>query len=148
VLHTAWVLQEIQRMKQVSTIQNFMRGTKKEYENEKENARGHITSRVTYWNAHYGYTYGRIAIKNMTTRWGSCSQKGNLNFHYKAMYLPSDLLDYLVVHELCHLREMNHGPAFWALVAKTIPAYKEQRRRLRVIASHTLNMPGMKKYDA
>jgi predicted metal-dependent hydrolase len=65
------------------------------------------------------------------SRWGSCSRKKNLNFNYKLIQLPLELADYIVVHELCHLQEFNHGQGFWNLVGETIPDYKARRDELR-----------------
>jgi predicted metal-dependent hydrolase len=88
-------------------------------------------NKVEQWNNYYGFVYSRVSIKNQKTRWGSCSKKGNLNFNYKIARLPENLLDYLIVHELCHLKEMNHSRNFWNLVGQTIPDYKNLRRQLR-----------------
>ena len=82
-------------------------------------------------NSFYNFPHGRVSVKNQKTRWGSCSKKGNLNFNYKIIYLPEDVLNYLVVHELCHLREMNHSKKFWDLVAKAVPNYKALRSELK-----------------
>lgn len=90
-----------------------------------------IPERVAYFAARMGVTYGRITIREQKTRWGSCSSKGNLNFNWKLVLTAPELLDYVVVHELAHRREMNHSSAFWALVATEIPDYQERRRRLR-----------------
>lgn len=79
---------------------------------------------------HADFVYRRISIKNLRTRWGSCSRRGNLNFSYRIIYLPPELQDYLVVHELCHLGEFNHSAKFWELVAVTIPEYKKHRVKL------------------
>ena len=97
----------------------------------KGEAMGIVMDRIAHFNKIYGFAVGRISIKNQTTRWGSCSKKGNLNYNYKLVYLPSELVDYLVVHELCHLGEFNHSRAFWSLVAKTIPNHVELRRVLK-----------------
>lgn len=90
-----------------------------------------IGSRVAYYSKIMGVTVGRITIRNQKTRWGSCSSKGNLNFNYQLYYLPEELLDYVVIHELAHRRHMNHSADFWAEVEKYCPDYKVQRKRLK-----------------
>ena len=103
----------------------------KHYRTYKEQARRVILQKVEQYIAFYGFQLGRISIRNQRTRWASCSEKGNLNFSYKILFLPDQLSDYIVVHELCHLRELNHSTRFWELVAKTFPDYKERRKALR-----------------
>jgi predicted metal-dependent hydrolase len=105
---------------------------KAEYAAGKECARAVIASRVEFFNRHYQFAYNRISIKNQKSCWGSCSQKKNLNFSYKVASLPEELRDYVIVHELCHLRELNHSSRFWRLVAETIVDYNERRRMLRM----------------
>ena len=105
--------------------------TKIDYLKNKELARKIILDRVVRLNALYRFDVGRIAIRNQKSRWGSCSKKGNLNFNYRLMYLSSPLLDYVVVHELCHLKEFNHSAKFWELVKMTIPDYKNVRKELK-----------------
>jgi predicted metal-dependent hydrolase len=78
-------------------------------------------------------TYTRVAVRNQRRRWGSCSSLGNLNFNYRLIFLPRHLCDYVIVHELCHLKELNHGPNFWAEVAKVLPEYLALEAELRVI---------------
>lgn len=73
----------------------------------------------------------RVAVRNQRSRWGSASSLGNLNFNWRIAGLPPEICDYVVIHELAHLRQMNHSPAFWALVAAYSPAYKAHRRWLR-----------------
>lgn len=90
-----------------------------------------VKERLEYFNQFYNYKYGRVAIRNQKTRWGSCSKKGNLNFNYKIVLLTPKQADYIIVHELCHLKEFNHSQRFWDLVAKAVPDYKEVRHSLR-----------------
>ncbi len=104
---------------------------RKDYLEKKEVARRMIREGVEHFNHFYGLSVKRIAVRDQRTRWGSCSQKGNLNFNYRLIYLPKNLFDYIIVHELCHLQEMNHSPKFWELVAKTIPDHKQRRRELK-----------------
>ena len=94
-------------------------------------ARKVIPPRVEYYADKIGVEYGRIAIRSQKTRWGSCSSKGNLNFNCLLMLVPEDVMDYVIVHELCHLIELNHSPAFWAEVGKIIPDYKQKRKWLK-----------------
>ena len=78
-----------------------------------------------------GVDYGRITIRMQKSRWGSCSGKGNLNFNCLLMNAPDEIIDYVVVHELCHRKEMNHSPRFWAHVEAILPDYKERRKWLK-----------------
>lgn len=91
-----------------------------------------IPERVRYYAERIGVDYGRIRIRNQQTRWGSCTAAGNLSFNCLLMLCPLEVLDYVVVHELCHRREMNHSPHFWALVEEELPDYRERRDWLRV----------------
>lgn len=86
---------------------------------------------VEYFARQVGVDYGRITIRNQKTRWGSCSSKGNLNFNCLLMLAPAEILDYVVVHELCHRKEMNHSKAFWAEVEKVLPDYRESVKWLK-----------------
>jgi predicted metal-dependent hydrolase len=90
-----------------------------------------IPRRVAHYAPIVGVSYGRITIRNQKTRWGSCSGKGNLNFNCLLMLAPLEVLDYVVVHELCHRREMNHSPRFWALVEQVLPDWRQRRQWLK-----------------
>ncbi|MCD8109934.1 MAG: M48 family metallopeptidase [Clostridiales bacterium] len=82
-----------------------------------------IPERVRYYAPLIGVTYGRITIRNQRTRWGSCSAKGNLNFNCLLMLAPPEVVDSVVVHELCHRKEMNHSKAFYEEVLRVFPDY-------------------------
>ena len=90
-----------------------------------------IATRVHMLNQAYGYRYARITVRCMSSQWGSCSARGNLSFDYRLAFLPQRLCDYVIVHELCHLAEMNHSARFWRLVELTIPDQRELRKALR-----------------
>lgn len=93
----------------------------------------HFMERLKHFAPLMGVNYEKMTIRNQKGRWGSCSSKGNLNFNYRLHYLPQELMDYVVVHELAHRVYMNHSDKFWALVERYIPDYKECQRRLREI---------------
>lgn len=128
-----------------SWIENVLRGLRlrpkpvctlpkacaRDYKTHKDEALRIAVRRLEHFNAVYGFSWKNVAIKNTRSRWGSCSRLGNINFNYRIAFLPPDLADYLVVHELCHLGQMNHSPKFWKLVGKTIPEYPVLRRQLR-----------------
>ncbi|MDD5068123.1 MAG: M48 family metallopeptidase [Candidatus Pacebacteria bacterium] len=96
----------------------------------KKSALALAISRLEHFNQFYNFKYKKVSIRNQKTRWGSASRKGNLQFNYKIALLPPEHRDYIIVHELCHLGEFNHSRAFWALVAKQIPRWKELRKSL------------------
>jgi len=110
----------------------------------REQARAVITARVRHWAGVMDIGYNRIAIKDHRTLWGSCSRKRNLNFNWRLAAAPAEALDYIVIHELCHLREMNHSKKFWAHVAALCPDYKARRKwlRLNCVALYQAQEPG------
>ena len=101
------------------------------YKEHRELAKSAIKQRLDFFNQHYKFSYNRISVKNQKTCWGSCSQKGNLNYNYRIASLPADLQDYVIVHELCHLKELNHSQNFWRLVSETVPDYRARRIKLK-----------------
>ena len=90
-----------------------------------------IPERATFYAERLGVTYSRITIRAQHTRWGSCSGAGNLNFNCLLMLAPPEVLDYVVIHELCHRKEMNHSVRFWSLVETLCPDYRSSRRWLK-----------------
>lgn len=97
-----------------------------------EEARRDLEARVLWHAGHLGLKPRRIAVRDQTSRWGSCSTTGVLSFSWRLILAPQFVLDYVAAHEVCHLQEMNHGPRFWALVERTMPRMEEARRWLRV----------------
>lgn len=96
-----------------------------------EDAVSYIPGRVSFFAREIGVNYGRITIRNQKSRWGSCSSEGNLNFNCLLMLTPAEVIDYVVVHELCHRLEMNHSRYFWAEVERILPDYKKRRKWLK-----------------
>lgn len=128
----AWVIERIEYFKQFAVVPT-KRNARKDYAEHKERARTIAHARLAHFNQIYQFDYKRISIRNQKTRWGSCSKQGNLNFNYKIALLPDHLVDYIVVHELCHLQEFNHSQDFWNLVAKAIPEHKTHRAELKKV---------------
>ncbi len=90
-------------------------------------ARDHLPRRVAELAAEHGFVYNRLRIKHQKTRWGSCSAKGNLNLNLRLMMAPLDVIDYVIIHELCHLRHLDHSHAFWSLVESLCPDYAKRK---------------------
>jgi len=101
------------------------------YKKNKEAARALVIARTIYFNQIYNFRFQKIFIKNQKTVWGSCSRRGNLNFNYKILFLDPKIQDYIIVHELCHLGELNHSARFWKLVEKAMPNYLAVRKDLK-----------------
>lgn len=126
-----WILKKIEHFKNKES--SLPSATHKDYLEHKELAREIAKKKLEYFNQFYGFKTGRISIRNQKTRWGSCSRNGNLSFSYRIIYLPENLCDYIIVHELCHIGQFNHSQDFWALVQKTVPEYKKLRKIVRKI---------------
>uniref|UniRef100_UPI004056E508 M48 family metallopeptidase n=1 Tax=Acetatifactor sp. TaxID=1872090 RepID=UPI004056E508 len=97
----------------------------------RNSARNLFTARVAYYHKLTGGNYTSITIRDQKSRWGSCSSKGTLSFNYRLIFAPPKVLDYVVVHELCHLTHMNHSKDFWNMVGQIMPEYKEYKTWLR-----------------
>lgn len=139
----AWISKHIEKIKK--TKERFEAEPTEKLTREKvialaEEALKVIPARVEYFARVIGVTYGKITIRNQKTRWGSCSSKGNLNFNCLLMLAPSEVLDYVVVHELCHRKQMNHSKAFWSEVEKVLPDYKEARKWLKEEGSQMITL--------
>jgi predicted metal-dependent hydrolase len=127
----SWVLAKRAQFLTRGGTETALSGSAEEFQKYKKEALEFVKIKLSEWNKHYGFTYTGVTIRNQSTRWGSCSAKGRLSFHYRILFLPSHLADYLIVHELCHLKAFDHSPKFWALVSEAIPDYKECRKALK-----------------
>ena len=141
-----WILEKLELVqmrinKNLESGKGFQNLSKREltknYKQEKEKARILVKEKLAYWQNFYwqnfqvDFKWNRVAIKNTQTRWGSCSSKKNLNFSFKIVYLSEEEQNYLIVHELSHLLQMNHSKNFWHLVSLGIPNYKILRKSLK-----------------
>ncbi len=124
-----WILKHLVQVKKLGD-RTVIKHSKKDYEKNKGIILRQVEERLTFFNTFYKLPYHRISIRNQTSLWGSCTRAGNLQFNYKLMYLPKRSMDYVIVHELCHLQEHNHSEKFWKLVARMIPDYKAIRKSL------------------
>lgn len=123
-----WIQKHMEQMKEKRAQYDAMEMdglTDAECRQLKQKAQAYIPERVEYFANIMGVDYGRITIRKQKTRWGSCSGKGNLNFNCLLMLAPPEVIDYVVIHELCHRKEMNHSRAFWREVEKVMPDYKK-----------------------
>ena len=139
----AWISRHIEKIKK--TKERFEAEPTEKLTREKvialaEEALKVIPERVEYFAKVIGVTYGKITVRNQKTRWGSCSSKGNLNLNCLLMLAPPEVLDYVVVHELCHRKQMNHSKAFWLEVEKVLPNYKEVRKWLKEEGSQMITL--------
>lgn len=116
--------------------QKRLENLEKRYRNH---ARNLFNVRVAYFHQFTGGSYTSITIRDQKSRWGSCSSRGTLSFNYRLIFAPPKVLDYVVVHELCHLTHMNHSKDFWNMVAQIMPEYKEHKSWLRE-HGHELNL--------
>lgn len=127
---TNWILKQIQHFKKFE--HRMIRSPHPhDYQKHRTAALAWAENRVTHFNQWYNFTYNQITIRNQKTRWGSCSANRNLNFNYRLIFLPEHLRNYVIVHELCHLTQLNHSKKFWRLVAHTQPNWREIRKEFR-----------------
>lgn len=130
-----WILKkyrELKREKDRIPVSDLTPRQREELEKRyRKAAKEYFSARVSYYERIIGVTHASIAVRDQKTRWGSCSSRGNLNFNWRLMLAPPRVLDYVVVHELCHRKEMNHSKAFWRAVETVLPDYKELRKWLK-----------------
>lgn len=124
-------LEKFRQQKELLEKEEVEHLTNAEIKKLADQALSYIPERVAYFAKLVGVSYGRITIRNQKTRWGSCSSKGNLNFNCLLMLTSPEIIDYVVVHELCHRKQMNHSTAFWKEVEKILPDYKSRVKWLK-----------------
>lgn len=127
--NAGWIKQHLTHLKGASRKKKIQR--RSAYLKHKETARTVVHERLVHYSAIYGISYNMVRIGDQRTRWGSCSARGNLNFNYRIVFLTKKQADYIIVHELCHIQELNHSERFWRLVAREIPDHKVVRKQLK-----------------
>ena len=128
----AWIEKHLKDSKyNQQDTENIARLSSEEIKQLADKALNYIPERVKHFAAAADVAYNKITISNQKTRWGSCSSKGNLNFNCLLMLTPPEVIDYVVVHELCHRKEMNHSKKFWNEVRKILPEYEKSKQWLK-----------------
>lgn len=128
--HSAWVEKHLKRSEEKHSRESSL--SEENIAELRKLAKKILKVKVAYYAEIMGLKYGRITITGAKTRFGSCSSKGNISFSYRLMLYPEAAIDYVVVHELAHLLEMNHSPAFYKIVESVMPDYKERRKLLKL----------------
>ena len=129
---SSWIAEKIRQMRQYAEhAAKEPKFTEDEIADMTKKARDVICRRVEFFAAQMGVSYGKITVRHQTSRYGSCSAKGNLSFNCILVLCPDWVFDYVVVHELCHLKQLNHSAAFWAEVHAVMPNYVQAREWLR-----------------
>lgn len=127
--HADWIEKHMARRAEIADRENALSDA--DIRRLKKEARAYLTEKTAFYAGVMGLTYGKITVTGARTRFGSCSSAGNIAYSYRLMLYPEAARDYVVVHELAHLVEMNHSPAFYAVVARVLPDYKARRALLK-----------------
>ena len=130
--HESWIRKHLEKVRErQKSRQETKKLSMEEIQSLADQALKVIPERVAYYAPKVGVDYGRITIRNQRSRWGSCSSKGNLNFNCLLMLTPPEVIDSVVVHELCHRKEMNHSARFYAEVLRVFPDYRKWNQWLK-----------------
>lgn len=130
-LYAARHLLEQHRAQVREALRGTSRPNKTELDELRKKAKAYLPGRLAALAAEHGFRYQKARLSSAGTRWGSCSSRGTISLNIALMRLDQELIDYVIIHELCHTRQMNHGPAFWSLVEQYCRKYKQLRRQLR-----------------
>ena len=126
-----WIENTQRRLSERQTGKKTIRITAKEEAACKRKAQEYLLQKCHYFSGVMGLRPGEVRVNSAKTRWGSCNRKGTINFTYRLLFVPEEAVDYVVVHELAHLKEMNHSPRFWAVVESVMPDFRVRRKLLR-----------------
>lgn len=127
--HAAWI--EKAKAREAASRERYGELSESEIKELKKSARAYFSEKCKLYSELMGLTYNKISITSAKTRFGSCSSAKNISFSYRLMLYPEAAREYVAVHELAHLKEMNHSPRFYAIVEKYMPDYKERKKLLK-----------------
>ncbi len=125
-----WIVENVKKMK-ANLKEKKPQLSKEEEKIKKEQAKIIISNRIKFFSTKYGFKYSKIRLSSAKTRWGSCSGEGAISINWNLIFAPLDIMDYVIIHELCHTIHHNHSDKFWNEVKKYIPNYKEKRAWLK-----------------
>jgi predicted metal-dependent hydrolase len=129
-----WIIKQLNKISQKKINPVLNTDSREHFLIHKQQAFDFVTERVKFWNEKYDFSYDKIVVKKLKSNWGTCSSKKVLTFNYKILFLAPNIADYIVVHELCHLKEMNHSINFWKLVAQELPNAKKLHKNIGALA--------------
>ncbi len=128
-----WIIKARTKLIRRQSSLHIPKRSASDFKQHKDAAYTFVIGRLQELNTNHMYVWNNVTIKNTSSRWGSCSVRKNLSFSYRILFLPKELQDYLLIHELCHLKEFNHSARFWKLVGEKIPEYVHLRKELKKI---------------
>jgi len=128
-----WISNKLDQKRHPS-IKELAEGSDTHFEEHKSQAEIRVANKLKKWSNQLGLAYEDFTVKKHKSRWGSCSRNNKLSFNYKIIFLPNELQDYVIVHELCHTVRKDHSKFFWALVAKSLPEYGKLRIKLQSLS--------------
>ncbi len=131
--HTEWIIKQKNKIGELYKEQEARKLSETEIVILKERAREVMPDKTAYFSKITGLNPNNVKITSAVTRWGSCSSRNNICYPYRIMLLPEDIIDYIVVHELCHIKEKNHSVRFYSLLQSFIPDYKDREKKLKYI---------------
>ena len=126
-----WITSAQNKLSERNSAKKVIRMTQQEEAKYKKQAKAFLNQKCQTFAEQMGLRHGSVKVNGAKTRWGSCNRKGDINFTYRLLFAPEELIDYVVVHELAHTKEMNHSVNFWAIVEQIMPDYKTRRKKLR-----------------
>lgn len=130
-LKSDWVFKKLEFFSKIEIHPDIAVSSKDHFLQHRDKALKLVRDRVDYFARRCSFKPQEVRVKLLKTKWGSCSVKRNLNFNYKILFLKEELCDYIIVHELCHLKQMNHSNVFWGHVEKILPNYRHIREELK-----------------